>query len=134
MTRTTKPPIAYILSIAAMLVCFSAGAAAQTLTPETPTAAPAPAKPETPPPAAVILKLRQDLLDRDSLIVQLQAQIYQLQAMILEADKTAQMPGIVKDAGGKPGDAYDLKRLALMPAQAPAPATQTPPPDATRKP
>lgn len=133
MTRTTKRRIAHMLFFAWAAFCTAPALATQTTPPSATSPASSPASPPAePPPAAVVLKLRQDLLERDGLIVQLQAQIYQLQAMILEADRVAQMPGIVKAAGGKQGDEYDLKKLALVPA--PASATQTPPPEATRKP
>jgi hypothetical protein len=102
---------------------------------QSPAPAPAPASapaqataeaPKDPPLKALLIKMQGELLDRERTIIQLQAQVNQLQHQSLEQAKRTVEPEVLKELNAKPGETFDWNALTLRPASAAAPPEAQP--------
>jgi hypothetical protein len=100
-----------------------APASAPAQTPPPPAAADAP---KDPPLKALLIKMQGELLDRERTIIQLQAQVNQLQHQSLEQAKRTVEPEVLKELNAKPGETFDWNALTLRPASAAAPPEAQP--------
>jgi hypothetical protein len=88
--------------------------------------APAADAPKDPPLKALLIKMQGELLDRERTIIQLQAQVNQLQHQSLEQAKRTVEPEVLKELNAKPGETFDWNALTLRPASAAAPPEAQP--------